>query len=564
MLEQLHVKNYALIDEVEVQFNQGFNVLTGETGAGKSILIGSVGLLLGQKGDSGVIREGAEQLEVTGIIRLEENSPAFGWLSERDIVVEDGVLVIRRTLKTNGRGNCYIQGTPVNRSDLAEFTSGLIDLHGQHEHQAILASENQRKLLDRFGGSEALDQELFLNFQKLTLLKKEFEDLNSKERDRLREMDLLKFAIQEIDDASLSSGEDVSLEKERALLNQSEKLFQFLNSFIDKCDESEYSLLKMMGEAMGDLNGIAGIDPSLMESHTRFESSYYEIEDVISGIKSYSQEIDFSPERLEFCETRLSEIRHLQKKYADTISGLIEYRNKAEDKLETLINWENRQEEFISEIQKLELLILEQAGVLSGKRREASERLGGMIQDRIRRLGMAQADFEVLVEKRVGSNGKPSCSAHGYDRIEFRISPNKGEALKPLKNIASGGEVSRVMLAVKSVLAETDDIKSLIFDEVDAGIGGEVALAVGEHIMEIAGHSQVLCITHLASIAVRADNHLKVEKGVEGERTITSLKPVSGDQRCSEIARMLSGDSSGEMSLGHARELLEKYRPSGF
>ena len=208
--------------------------------------------------------------------------------------------------------------------------------------------------------------------------------------------------------------------------------------------------------------------------------------------------------------------------------------------------------------------ILDTAAELSDKRKVAAENLSLSIRNKIRRLGMANADFKVLVERRAGVNGKPVCNSHGWDRVDFLISPNQGESLKPLRNIASGGEISRVMLAIKSVLAEADDIKALVFDEVDAGIGGEVALAVGEHIMEIAAHSQVLCITHLASIAVRADNHIKVEKMISGERTLTTIGVVRGESRCTEIARMLSGDSQGEASLGHARELLQKYRPAGF
>ena len=354
MLEQLHVRNYALIDEIEILFNAGFNVLTGETGAGKSILIGSLGLLLGQKGDPSVIRQGAPQLEVSGTLRMEGQPDAVAWLAERDILVDDGTIVVRRILKPNGRGNCYIQGTPVSRNDLAELTSGLIDIHGQHEHQAVLAEDNQRKLLDRFGDCTALDQKISTDFQQFTLKKKEFDALNTEEKNRLREIDLLEFAIKEIDDAKLTEGEDESLENERKLLNQSEKLFQLINSFIELSDDSEFSFFSVMGRALDDLTGIADIAPSLKELFSRFESAYYEIEDVISGVKHYSQEIDFSPERLESCENRLAEIRRLEKKYADSISGVITYREEAVLKLESLRNWENRQEEFRNEIQMAE------------------------------------------------------------------------------------------------------------------------------------------------------------------------------------------------------------------
>ncbi len=564
MLEQLHVKNYALIDELEINFDSGFNVLSGETGAGKSILIGSLGLLLGQKGDPSIIREGADILEVSGVLRIENQPELVSWLHERDIEPDDEALLLRRTLKSNGRGNCFIQGVLVNRNDLAYLTSQLVDLHGQHEHQSILAVENQRKLLDRFGNCEALDREIGEKFSRLTNLKKKFEELNSREKDRLREMDLLAFAMKEIDDARLSPEEEKTLEQEKNLLNQAEKLFQYLKSFVETSDGVEVSIMQSMGKAMIDLKKIADIDDSLLENYNRYESAYYEIEDVLEAVKSYNDSIDFSPERLEYCESRLSQIHLLQKKYGDTIEDVLSYRDTAEEKQETLKNWESSQDAFNAEIRELEQEILDKAGILSEKRKTAAVLLGKLILDRIIRLGMEKAGFQVVVKSRLTGQGKPSCGSHGWDVIEFLISPNQGEPMKPLKNIASGGEVSRVMLAVKSVLAESDDIKSLIFDEVDAGIGGEVALSVGEHLLELAGHSQVLCITHLASIAVRADNHIKVEKTVTNDRTVTMIKTVKAEARCTEIARMLSGDSLGEASLTHARDLLEKYRPAGY
>lgn len=564
MLEQLHVKNYALIDSLEIQFSRGFNVLTGETGAGKSILIGSVGLLLGQKGDIGVIREGSDTLEVSGTIRIEKPGEILPWLETREIPLEDSRLILRRVMKTNGRSSCFIQGVPVTRGDLEELTSGLIDLHGQHEHQSLLSVEKHRKLLDRFGGSEELDREVYEKFVQLTSLRKEFEELNTRERERYREMELLAFAADEIEKARLLPGEEEELERERALLGQSEKLFRSLAAFLEVSDGDEGSLRRILGSARDELGRIAGIDESMQGLFSRLESAFYEIEDIVQGVKDYHNSVDFSPERLEFCESRLAEIHHLEKKYGNSIEDVLFYGKTALEKLDSLQNWESLQEKLKKDITLLEQEIREKAAELSKIRKTASLALGTAVKQRLTKLGMEKARFEVAMETRLGTQGTPSCGSHGWDKVEFLISANPGEPLKPLRNIASGGEISRVMLALKSVLAETDDIQSLIFDEVDAGIGGEVALSVAEHLAGIARHKQVLCITHLASIAVRADNHMKVEKEVRGSRTLTSIRQVTGEERSVEISRMLSGDSRGEVSLIHARELLEKYRSEGF
>lgn len=564
MIEEIHVKNYALIDSLEISFDSGLNALTGETGAGKSILIGSLGLLLGQKGDPEAIREGEDSLEVSGIMRVSDNPEVSLWLEEKGITPDEGAVILRRVLKKNGRGNCFIQGTPVTRKDLEELTSGLVDLHGQHEHQSLMGIENHRKVLDRFAECTDLDYQVYQRFVRLTSLRKEWEKLNAEERDRLREIDLLKFAVQEIDAAKLLPGEEEELEAERSLLSQGEKLFQNLRHFHDGVSGEEGGALTLVGEALGALQRIVEIDPSQEELSRRWESAFFEMEDVIQAVRSYQDAIDFSPQRLEECEGRLSEIHLLQKKYGETVAAVLEYRSKAEKNLDILQNWEANKEALLHQLEGLEREILDIAGQLSERRREGASLLSGLIQERLKRLGMTKAEFIVEVGKRESESGRNSCGPHGYDRVEFLISPNAGEPLKPLRSIASGGEISRIMLALKSVLADNDAIQSLIFDEVDSGIGGEVALAVGDHLAELAEHKQVLCITHLALIAVRADKQIKVEKGLEGSRTLTRIHPVTGQERCGEIARMLSGDSQGEASLSHAEELLRRYRPQGY
>ena len=563
MIEELHVKNYALIDDLEISFAPGLNVLSGETGAGKSILLGSLGLLLGQKGDPETIRQGQGAVEVSGIMRV-ANPETVRWLEEKGISPDDGSIILRRVLKKSGRGGCFVQGVPVTRRDLEELTAGLVDIHGQHEHQSLMMIENHRKALDRFVGCVGLDNDIYQRFVRLTSLRKEWEKVNSQERDRLREIDLLNFSIQEIDEAKLRPGEEEDLEAERSLLSQGEKLFHHLRCFNDGVAGEEGGSLLDMRKALGSLERIVEIDTSQKELARRWESAFLEMEDVIQAVQSYQNSIDFSPHRLEECEERLSEIHLLQKKYGNSIDSILTYRAQAEGKLDGLRNWEANKETLQNQLRTLEKEIIGIAEKLSLQRKEGAARLSELIQKRLARLGMAKASFSVDMQRRVSQSGGDSCGPHGYDRVEFLISPNAGEPLKPLRMIASGGEISRIMLALRSVLADNDALQSLIFDEIDSGIGGEVALAVGEHLSEIAAHKQVLCITHLAPIAVRAEKQIKVEKGVEGSRTLTRIHQVTGQERCGEIARMLAGDRHGEASLSHAEELLKRYRPQGY
>jgi len=564
MIEELHIRNYALIDTLSLSFEKGFNVLTGETGAGKSILIGSLGLLLGQKSSPEAVREGAESLEVSGVVLLGDNPEALEWLEERGIAPEEDRIILRRVVKKNGRGSCYIQGVPVTIADLEQLTAGLVDLHGQHEHQSLMGIDNHRKVLDRFAGCEDLDRQVYQKFVDLAALRKELDAAKVDEKNRLRDMELLQFAMEEIEGAHLSLDEEKDLEAERDLLSQGEKLFFHLSQFHEAVSVEGGRALGLIQEALGAFRRAVDIDPSQEDLFRRWESACLELEDVYQGVRSYQDSLDFSPQRLEECEGRLAEIHRLGKKYGPSVAEILEYRRTAEETLARLQNWEADREALAARTGILEKEILSLASNLSQRRKEGAGKFSEQIQERLGRLGMAKARFQVDLAVRESSPGKNSCGPHGWDKVEFLISPNRGESLKPLRAIASGGEISRIMLALKSVLADKDEIQSLIFDEVDAGIGGEVALAVGDHLAELGTHKQVLCITHLASIAVRADKHIKVEKGVEAERTLTRIIHVTGRERREEIARMLSGDSRGEASLTHAEELLRRYQPRGY
>ncbi len=559
MLEELHVTDFALIDQLSVRFTKGLNILTGETGAGKSILVGALGLLLGTKGETSSIRSGCDETVVSGTIRVKNNSDVMDWLSSRDITPEDGVLLIRRVVKKTGRGSIFIQSSSVTRSDLQELTSLLFDMHGQHEHQSLLSTDNQRKLLDRFGGHEDLSREVTEEFQQLNSLKKDLEQMEKSERERSRESDILAFAIKEIEEAELRTGEEEELKNERVILSQHEKLYNLLETVNENTAENRSGSLATLRIALEAAAEITKIDQSLSRQVKRLEEAFYEIEDVCDSIRHYQRELDFSGERLEECESRLMTIHSLEKKYGHTIKDILVYKEKSKEDYEKMQHWEEDKAGLQQEIKERERALSTKARQLTDLRKEAGKALSIKIQKHLDELGMPKAVFTAEVNQKKSETGKVICGLNGFDRIEFTISPNIGEPAKPLKSIASGGELSRIMLAIKSILAETDHIQSLIFDEVDSGIGGQVAVAVGEHLYNVAHYKQVLCITHLASIAVRADNHLRVNKTVIGNRTITRVEPVEGEKRVKEIARMLSGDTAAKASISHAEELLRKY-----
>lgn len=561
MLEELHVHNYAIIDKLQVRFTEGLNVLSGETGAGKSILVGALGLLLGDKADTSIIRSGAEETSVSGIVSVAGNEEAARWLAGRGIEPEDGTVILRRMLKSNGRGSLFIQSSPVTRADLHDFSSLLFDLHGQHEHQSLLDLENHRRLVDRWAGTEQLAERFHALYAQLVSLRERLSSLIGDERERLRRIDLLTYAVKEIKSLAPRAGEEEELEKELAILVHHEKLFTLLEEVHAAVAESAGGVLAPLRRTRHAMEEILGIDPSLSRLAHQLEDAFYEVEDFAENIRQYKSRTDFSPSRLDEVQSRLSALRMLEKKYGDTLEKVLEYCRAGEQELSGMENYEEEKKGLEGEIDRTEKEIATVARELSDRRKGASVDLQKRIEAELRVLGMPKVSFRVLIQDAARADGTPVLTQWGRDAIEFVISPNLGEPFKKLRAIASGGELSRVMLAIKGVLAESDHVSSLVFDEVDVGIGGEVALAVGERLAALSRHKQVLCITHLATIAVRADNHLRIEKIAQSGRTVTRVEKVSGVSRREEIARMLAGDRKGELSLQHAGELLAKYGP---
>jgi DNA repair protein RecN (Recombination protein N) len=563
MLEELDIHNFALIDRITLRFAKGFNVLTGETGAGKSILVGALGLLLGGKGDPSSIRSGAEETLVSCIITIDDNKEVLDWLASRGIGLEEGSIILRRSLKKNGRGSIYIQSVPVTQADLKELTSLLFDMHGQHDHQSLLEQDNHRKVLDKFAGCEEMSLRFRDSFLELKALKERFQKLVASERERLRQIDILKHSIKEIEEAKLKPREDEELDSEHRLLANHEKLYALLESIYDHVSESRGGALAGARSARASMDDLVEIDANLSALKNQLEDAFYELEDFAEGIRRVKDETRFDPGRLSEVENRLGELRLLKKKYGNTIEEILKYAEESKGELASIENWAEDKETLQKDIAEREKKIIQSADELSGRRKKAAEALDKKVVDELKHLSMPKVQFKVMIKDKQNEAGKPVISPYGKDEIEFIISPNVGEPFKKLKNIASGGELSRVMLAIKTALAEADNIGSLIFDEIDSGIGGEVALTLGERLALLARAKQVLCITHLATIAVRADNHIRVEKTIEGGRTYTRVKPINGRERVEEIARMLSGDKKQEVSIKHAEELIAKYGASG-
>ena len=597
MLEELVIRNYALIDSISLSFRSGFNVLSGETGAGKSIIVGSLSFLMGGKAETDVIRSGADEASVSAVISINrDNTEVNEWLNSRDIHSEEDSIIIRRNIKTSGRGSAFIQETQVTRTDLAAFMSILFDLHGQHNHESLLRKENHRRCLDRFAGIEDEVSAYGKIFTELAEKRKALDASYSSQKDRETRLEILRYAVDEITAAALRGGEIRELENESQKLAAFEKLAGSVNSAAEYLFEGDGSVLSLARRTGTSIDSACSIDSSLAALQRRFEDMYYEAQDIAAEFRVYRDGLSYDPQRQEAVDERLALLYKLKKKYASPLKqdqnpginsvdaehasiqetavtpedAILAYRTAAESEIETLSNSEENREKLKNEISALEKEVASRAALIRQKRTAAALVLGKQISDILKRLGMPNARFSASIIPKTSANSynedpqsaqhKPAfiCGPWGAEDVEFLISANTGEPLKDLSRVASGGELSRVMLAIKSILSDGDSIETLVFDEIDTGIGGEVALAVGEYLEKIGERRQIFCVTHLASIAVRADNHFKVDKRSEGGRTFTGVGPLSAEGRRKEIARMLAGDS-GEAALAHADDLIIKY-----
>ncbi len=581
MLESLKIKDFALIDSSSIEFSEGFTVLSGETGAGKSILIGALSFLLGGKAGSESIRSGCTEASVSGVFSIPpavssdrnlsddteaEPLSAREWLSQHGIEDEDGQVILRRVLRAGGKSGAWIQGTPVPRAELSRFAEFLVDIHGQHEHQSLMRVAEHRKFLDAYCGITEEVSAFTKLYAALVEKRRILDSLNTSDAERQRRIDYLSFSVQEIEDAKLKPGEDAELSAEEAKLSSFEKLYSEIkgvNALFDGGDEGA-GIEGLLKQVRSSSERAASLDKEIEGLDTRVQNVFYEISDLSAEFRSYENSLVFDPQRLEEVQARLDQIYKLKKKYTPSVdsslSAVFDYLDGARAELETLDSSAENRETLQKEITLLEKEVYAASRTISEKRKAASSKMAASIEGVLQKLGMPGTKFSVSLKQKAGDDMTQKCGPYGMDDIEFLISANPGSPMAPLSKIASGGELSRVMLALKTIFARSDRVETLIFDEIDTGIGGEVAVAVGEHMKNLAKNRQILCITHLASIAVYADNQIRIQKSVEGGIMKTHASPVTGEERVAEIARMLSGDSRSAESLEHARMMLEKYR----
>ncbi|KXG76813.1 DNA repair protein RecN [Thermotalea metallivorans] len=562
MLLDVFIENFALIEKLRISFSEGLNVLTGETGAGKSILIDAVNMAIGLRADKNYIRTGADKAMIQLIFQC--NHPCLKNLfKEHGIDLEDdGLLILTREIYSNGRSISRMNDKIVTVALVREISKYLIDIHGQHEHQSLLYPENHMNILDSFGEKEIspLKMDVANKFQTLKSLEKKLFSLYGNETERERKIDLLKFQLKEIDDCHLKKGEEEALLAEKNLLSNSEKIFSIISrsyEILYHGNEQYQPVLDGVGHIVNELNHIKDLDPTLSDMYQILEDSLWKLQDVARDMRLYKDRIEFDPAALENIEKRLDIINHLKRKYGKTIEEILTYRQLIFEELEEIINSEQIAKELISKIDetKKELCILSEK--LSEIRKKAARRLQDKITEELTSLNMSNVVFKVDFSYSLDKSNQYIFTSKGIDRIEFLISTNPGEPLKPLSKIVSGGEMSRIMLAFKTILAKIDNIPTLIFDEIDAGISGRTATIVGEKLARISRTHQILCITHLPQIALMADKHFYIEKNTGEGSTKTVVKQLKDQDRIMELARLLGGVSLTDLTVEHAKEMLQ-------
>jgi DNA repair protein RecN (Recombination protein N) len=567
LLQELYVRNLALIETLRLEFDAGFNVLTGETGAGKSIIIDALGLVLGGRFNAEMIRTGADRLMVEASFSSENRPDLEAFLTETGIPIEeDRTLIIQRDINANGKNRCRVNGQLVTVLVLQKIGEFLIDIHGQHQHQSLLLPEKQLELLDQYCGAACLGlrERLQQVYRKWRTMATEIHRLQQDQIATARRIDLLRFQIAEIERVKLVIGEDEELLKERQVLAASEKLFAAANTAYRALYENTAgpAVVELLGEAERALHQVAGIDSRLEPLTNNLREVVCQTEEIARELRDYQDSVQFDSERLTAIEDRLEEITQLKRKYGTTIAEILILVQQSGDELNLLEHREEQAGRLEAELAAAGLELGDLAVQLAETRRQGARRLETAIVGQLGDLNMGKTQFQISLAHVEAENGVPCAgetweiTASGADKIDFLVAPNPGEAPKPMTKIASGGELSRIMLALKSILAELDRIPTLVFDEIDVGIGGRTAQAVAEKILMIGRARQVICVTHLPQIASMAKRHFYIEKQVTGERTAVSVRELAVTERVEELARMLGGAQVTTTTRQHAGEML--------
>ncbi len=559
MLLELSIRNFAIIEKQTISLNQGLTVLTGETGAGKSIIIDAIQLLAGGRGSAEFIRHGEEKAEIEGFFQLTDSShPAILKAREFGIDSEDNAIIIQRAMYISGKSICRINGKMVTISTLREIGRKLIDIHGQHEHQELMDPDFHLPLLDEYGGpeiSEAL-AEYKHHYKQYLETSQSLKKLSENEQTMAHRLDLIQFQYNEIKNAELEPDEEDRLLEERQKLSNFEKVHQSLSNAYGSLN-NENTGLDWIGNAMTELERIENLDEEYQQLSDTVKNAFYLLEDAKSSVRSQLDMLEYEPERLHDIEARLNEINHLKRKYGKTIDKILEYGAAIEEEIDTILNRESHIEKLMKQLDAVKKEVLLAGDELTDIRKKYALSLTEAIHQELKELYMDKAVFDVrFIETNDASD--ELIRQDGLDKVEFYISANPGEPLKPLSKTASGGELSRIMLALKNIFSKHQGITSIIFDEVDTGVSGRVAQAIAEKIYRVSSGSQVLCISHLPQVAAMADIHLFISKEINEGRTKTSVKPLEKAERVEEIGRMISGKELTSLTEEHVREMLEQ------
>lgn len=549
MLERLHIKNIAVIDEAEIEFNSGFNVLTGETGAGKSIIIDSINMVLGERTSKSIIRNGEKKAVVEAMFSI-DNPEVINALEESGFDIEDGTVILYRDLNTDGKSLCKINGSMTTASGIREIANMLINIHGQQDNQSLLSPSSHIDFLNSYADLENKLLEYREFYNKVKEIEEKLNSLQMDEREKERQIDLYSFQIKEIDDAKLVVNEDEQLAERKKFISGISKISETINYSHDALYTSDHSAYDTLSSVAGNFNAITEFDTKLSEIYERLNSASIELEDIIYQIRDYRDSIDFDESEADNIESRLDLINTLKRKYGNSIEEILSYRNDIEKNLNAITKSDEETEMLRKELDDVCKMRNSIATEISKIRRKSATELSNKICSELADLDMSKVKFDVQIKE-------CEYNKNGCDNIEFLISVNAGEPLKPLSKIASGGEMSRIMLAIKSIFADSDPVDTLIFDEIDTGVSGRAAQKIAEKINKISSKKQILCITHLPQIAAMANTHFLIEKNVDAEHTYTKVNVLDENSRKNELARIIGGAQITDITIQAAAEMIK-------